>query len=200
MLKAEFLCILRMKLVGLPEQEVMDRIIFYSEMIDDRMDDGLTEEEAVGAVGDVDAVVNQIISDIPLKKIVKDKIKKKGRLKAWEIALIIVGSPIWISLLVSAFAVCISVYASVWAVLVSLWATFGALAGSSIGLIAGGIIFSATTGIVQGIVFVGAGIASIGVAVFTFIGSLVLTRLTVKLTKSIISGIKKLFIKKEATV
>ena len=200
MLKAEFLCNLRMKLAGLPEQEAIDRVIFYSEMIDDRMDEGLTEEEAVNAIGDVDAVVKQIIADIPLKKIVKDKIKKKGRLKGWELTLIIAGSPIWIALLVTAFAVVISLYASAWSILISLWAAFGAFAGSSIGLIAGGIIFSANAGTVPGIAYVGVGIASIGIAIFTYIGSFMLTKLTVKLTKAVLLWIKKLCIRKEATV
>ena len=46
MLKNEFMEQLRSRLVGLPSQEVEERLGFYSEMIDDRIEDGLTEEEA----------------------------------------------------------------------------------------------------------------------------------------------------------
>ena len=49
--KQEFIVALCDRLVGLPEQEVEDRIGFYCEMIDDRIEDGLSEEDAVAAIG-----------------------------------------------------------------------------------------------------------------------------------------------------
>ncbi len=39
---------------------------------------------------------------MPLAKIVKEKIKPKHELKAWEVILIILGSPVWIPLLITA--------------------------------------------------------------------------------------------------
>ena len=45
--KEEFLSELRTKLSGLPQEDIEERISFYSEMIDDRMEDGISEEEAV---------------------------------------------------------------------------------------------------------------------------------------------------------
>ena len=50
--KQEFLSRLRKQLKGLEDKE--ERITFYSEMIDDRMEEGLSEEEAVAAVGSLD--------------------------------------------------------------------------------------------------------------------------------------------------
>ena len=47
MTKKEFLSSLRSKLQGLPPSDIDERISFYSEMIDDRMDEGKSEEEAV---------------------------------------------------------------------------------------------------------------------------------------------------------
>ena len=87
MTKQEFMANLRAKLSGLPTQDVEDRLSFYCEMIDDRTEEGLSEEEAVSAIGSVDEVVSQIIADIPLAKIAKEKIKPKRRLWAWEIVL-----------------------------------------------------------------------------------------------------------------
>ena len=42
--KQEFLAKLQTNLSGLPEKEVQDSLGFYSEMIDDRMEEGLSEE------------------------------------------------------------------------------------------------------------------------------------------------------------
>lgn len=49
MRKEEFLAALRTALGKLPEQEILASLDFYAEMIDDRMEDGATEEEAVAA-------------------------------------------------------------------------------------------------------------------------------------------------------
>ena len=40
MRKLEFLAALNVKLSGLPKEEVKERTNFYSEMIDDRIEDG----------------------------------------------------------------------------------------------------------------------------------------------------------------
>ena len=64
--KDQFLEELRKKLSGLPQEDIDERLAFYSEMIDDRMEEGITEEDAVAGLGTVDSVVEQIMSEIPL--------------------------------------------------------------------------------------------------------------------------------------
>ena len=108
--KNAFLDELREKLSGLPEEDIEERVAFYREMIDDRIEDGVPEEEAVEGVGTVDSVVEQIMSEIPLSKLVREKVKPKRSLKAWEIVLLVLGSPVWIPLLVAAAAVVFAVY------------------------------------------------------------------------------------------
>ena len=108
--KQEFLAQLRKGLSGLPKDDIDERLTFYSEMIDDRMEDGIPEETAVREIGTVDVLVSQIIADIPLGKLVKEKITPKEKLKAWEIVLLVLGSPIWLSLLIVAFNVIFSLY------------------------------------------------------------------------------------------
>ena len=44
--KREFLASLRNGLYGLPQDDIEERLGFYAEMIDDRMEEGLTEEQA----------------------------------------------------------------------------------------------------------------------------------------------------------
>ena len=76
--KQEFLAELRKRLSGLPQADIEERIVFYSEMIDDRTEEGSTEEEAVSAIGFVDDVVSQIFSETPLTKLVKEKVKPES--------------------------------------------------------------------------------------------------------------------------
>ena len=128
--KSDFLSELRRGLGCLPEEDIEKSVDFYAEMIDDKMEEGLTEEEAVAEAGCVDEISAQIIAEIPLTRLVKARVKPKRALKAWEIVLIAAGSPVWLSLLVAAAVTVVSVYASLWAVIVSLYAvvlSFGAL-------------------------------------------------------------------------
>ena len=129
MTKHEFLVDLGLGLSCLPQEDAEERLSFYSEMIDDRIEEGLSEEEAVREMGAVDGIVSQIVAEVPLSKLVKKKIKPKRRLRAWEIVLLVLGSPIWFSLLIAAFSVVISLYVSVWAIVISLWAVFATFVG-----------------------------------------------------------------------
>ena len=120
--KREFLKNLRAALGGLPEDDLEERLLFYAEMIDDRVEDGLTEEEAVLKIGNVEDVAAQIVAEIPLSKIVKEKVKRKGKPSGGVVALLVLGAPIWLSLIVAAVAVVLALYVAVGAVVISLWA------------------------------------------------------------------------------
>lgn len=197
MSKQEFLDQLRLKLVGLPEKELCERLAFYSEAIDDRIEDGLSEEEAVSDIGTVDEIAAQIISDIPFAKIAKERIKPKRRLGAWEIILIILGSPIWISLAAAAIVVILSGYVVLWSLIASVWAIFASLAACSVGGVAAGVIFAVTGKFLSGIATVGMGIACAGLTIFAFFGCRAATKGTVLLTKKLALAIKRLFVRKE---
>ncbi|MBO7336520.1 MAG: hypothetical protein J6U42_06240 [Lachnospiraceae bacterium] len=74
MTKKEFLNELGIGLRGLPASDISERQSFYSEMIDDRIEDGLSEEEAVAQIGPVDKIVSQILMETPLPTIIKEKV------------------------------------------------------------------------------------------------------------------------------
>lgn len=197
MTKQEFLTQLREKLSGMPQEDIDERTAFYGEMLDDRIEDGLSEEEAVNEIGNVDDIVSQILADTPLTKIVKEKLKTKNRLKTWQIVLLAVGSPVWASLLIAAFAVIFSLWVSMWAVVVSLWACVAALAASALGVIIEGIVFVAGGNVLSGIFAFGAGLICAGLLIFLLFGCKALTRWFALLTKKIIIGIKRIFVGKE---
>jgi len=54
--KNEFLATLRERLNGLPEEDIIKSIDFYGEMLDDRIEDGMSEEEAVSDLGNIDEI------------------------------------------------------------------------------------------------------------------------------------------------
>jgi uncharacterized membrane protein len=197
MTKHEFITQLRVKLSGLPEREVEERLDFYAEMIDDCIEDGRTEEEAVAQIGSVDEVASQIVADIPLLAIAKKKIKPARRLKTWEIVLLAVGSPVWVPLLIAAPAVAFALYVSLWAVIVSLWAAFGSLVGGAFAGIAGGLALSMGANVPTGLALVSAGIVCAGLSIFVFFGCKAATRGVVVLAGKTVLTIKRLFIKKE---
>ncbi len=197
MTKQEFLDRIADRLSDLPRKEVLDRLAFYGEMIDDRMEEGLSEEDAVAAVGSVDTVATEIVTDIPLVKIAKDRITRRKRLHVWETVLLWVGSPIWLSLLISAFAVVLSLYASLWAVVISLWAVFGSLVGSGFGAIVGGGAFAFTASTATGVALIGTGLLCLGLSVFCFYACRALSIGAIRLPKQLARVIKACFMKKE---
>lgn len=194
MTKQELLAALRARLSGLPASELEERLAFYSESIDDRIEDGLSEEEAVAALGTVEEIASQILAEIPLARIVKEKARPKKRLSAWEITLLAVGSPIWLSLLIAAFAVILSVYLSLWSVVISLWGIFASLAGSALGLIAVGIFAFDSPAI---LLVIGVGLICAGLSIFMFFGSKAATKGMAILTKKMVLSLKFAFLGKE---
>ncbi len=197
MTKKEFLDALSLRLSSLPKQEVDERINFYSEMIDDRIEEGLSEEEAVLDIGSIDEISSQIAMDIPLTKIAKKAIKPKNKLRAWEIVLLVVGSPIWFSLLVAVFSVVVAIYASVWAIVISLWACFASLAVCGIAGILVGILFAILGNGISGLFTVGASLICLGLSVFTFFAVKLLTKYCALIIPKLVLSVKKSFVKKE---
>ena len=195
MRKEEFLAVLEESLSGLAAATVTEWLAFYGEMIDDKREDGCPEEEAVAQLGAVDAIAKEIIAQTPLVKIVGEKIKSQRRLGVLEIVLLVLGSPIWLSLAIAAVAVVLALYAVLWSVVVSLWAIFASLVGSALGLcVAGGAhIFGGNTA--TGFAMIGAALALGGIAVFAFFGCRAATKGILLLTKKSVFGIKKMFLK-----
>lgn len=196
MTKQEFLAQLRKCLSGLPPKDIEERLSFYGEMIEDRMEDGLSEEEAVSAVGFVNEIAAQIIADIPIAKIAKERIKPKRQLSVWEIVLLALGSPLWLALGIAAVAVFLSIYVCLWSVIVSAWAVLGLLAACSLGFVLAGIVFVCSENTVSGIAAIAAGLVCAGVSVFAFYGCKAATKGVLILTKKLALWIKNCFIKK----
>ena len=195
--KQAFLTALRSGLSGLPQDEIEERLTFYGEMIDDRMEEGLCEEEAVAAIGEVSEIVRQAVADTPLAKIAKERIRPKRRLKTWEIVLLALGSPIWLSLAIAAAAVLFAVIVSLWSVILSLWAVFVSLAVSAVAAVPTGAFFAVGGHGAAGLAMLSAGLVCAGLTILLFFGCMGAMKGILRLTKKITLWTKDRFIKKE---
>jgi len=65
MTKDQFLTALSGALSALSETDRKITLDFYSEMIDDRIEDGMDEGDAVAALGDIDEIIREVLAELP---------------------------------------------------------------------------------------------------------------------------------------
>lgn len=199
MTKNEFMNILRSReeLFGLPEEDIERSLSFYEELIDDRMEEGMSEEEAVAAVGSPGEIAAQILSEIPLSKLVREKMKPSRRLRAWEIVLLAVGSPIWLTLLIAVLVILFATYAVLWSLIAVVWSVGAALVGTFFLSIAALVLLCVQGSVGLGLVMLGLGVVCAGMAIFLWFGAMAATKGAWWLSKSFPLWVKSLFVRKE---
>ena len=195
--KTEFLAALERALRGLPQKDVEERLAFYGELIDDRMEEGLSEEEAVAERGSVDEIAKQTLADIPLSRLVKERVKPNRALRAWEIVLVVGGLPLWFPLLLAAAVVVLALYIVLWALVIVLWAVEISLWACALGGIVAAVFYFVKGTALQGIVMLGAALVCAGLSIFLFFGCVAASKGVVILAKKIARGLKSLFVRKE---
>ena len=137
--KNEYLDSIKSKLQGLPEKDIQSAIEYYEEAIEDRVEDGLTEEQAINAVGTPDEIAEKILLDSSIPKLITAKAKPKRTLKGWEIALIIIGSPLWLTVALCLLVVFLWVIIFIFCMILTVIAVVLALILGALGGVAGGI-------------------------------------------------------------
>lgn len=204
MSKKEFIDELRMKLSKLNNIDIEERLRFYEEMINDRMEDGFSEDEAISGIGTIDEIYLQISQSAPKSHLTSDKARQKFKSRNNKKVIILSSTAIiWVPVLialgasaigvaVSLVATVLSLYATLWALVVSAWSIFAAFAisapaGALIGILN---VFSGDA--LPGIAVLGGGIMAAGLAIFAFYGALYATKGSTILTKKSFSGISKL--------
>ncbi len=193
--KEKFLAELRSGLAGLPQDDIDERVSFYAEMIDDRIEEGLSEAEAVAGLGPISDIVSQIIADTPFTKLVIEKVSSKRALRAWEIVLIVLGFPLWFPLLVAAGAVLLSLYIVVWAIIVSIFAVELAFLASVIGEFVAAVVALAKGSVLAAVAALGLALFCAGVSYFLFFGCIKAAKGLLKLTKKAALRMKARFIR-----
>lgn len=196
--KQTFFTALRESLRGLPKEDVERSIEFYEEMVSDRMEDGATEEEAVEALGSVEEITAQVLSEIPLGKLVKAKAKPSRALKGWELLLLILGAPVWVPLLLAVAMVLLMVYVTLWALLFSLYALDFSMAICGIACAVAAPVYIPMGSAPSLFVVLGTGLVLVGLGIFCFYGLNGLGRWGLRLSKGALLRLKSRFIRKEA--
>ena len=193
--KTEFIDELYHLLNSLSKAERLQHLDYYEEMIADQMEDGLTEEEAVAALGSPADIAAQILGELPPKP--------ARRFPIWAIVLIVLGSPLWLSQFLAVAAVLVAVIAVVAAVYISLWAAIAVFYAADLAVLLGflsgiaGGIFYLTQGIsMPAVLFFGGGLVCAGATVLLFFLCNLLSRLLWQLSKWSVLKIIGLFRRK----
>lgn len=134
MTKEEFLKRLGDLLACLPADQVEETKQFYAEAIADRMEDGMSEREAVAAIGSPGDVAEAILDDLPAVPRAIAKTRRRSDALLW--VLTIVGSPVWVPLLLGFAAVALSIYVCIWVLALCVWIVAVALGCVGVALLA----------------------------------------------------------------
>lgn len=197
--KERFLAELRVRLAGASQTDIEKTLDYYREMIDDHMEDGLTAEEAVSALGTLDEIVAQVLATAPTEQRAKEPARPSRKLRGWEILLLVLGSPLWLTLLIAAFVVLLSVFVVLTTVVVTLYAIDLAIATSGVALLASSLISFVRVDGITGLFLLGTGLICAGLSILFFFGANLATRGVVALSRLLVRFVRSWFVGKEKT-
>lgn len=180
MTRDEFLGRLGELLACLPEDQVEETKAFYAEAIADRMEDGMSEEEAVAAMGAPGEVAEATLDDLPAVPRAIARTRRRSTALLWVLA--IVGSPVWAPLLLAFAAVAVSIYFCIWVLALCIWLLVPAL--GAVGVTA--LAFT-TVGVKLGLIpyaiaMLGCGVALLGGALLAGAGAWAASRQIARLS------------------
>lgn len=190
--KEEFLNRLREALKGLPAAETEKSALYYAEILDDRMEDGMSEVEAVASLGAPEEVAENLKLELPLGTLVRSKMSGSG-MGAGTVVLLVLGSPVWLPLLLAGLAVALSLAVSLWAIVLSLWTVVLALM-LTLSLSVVGAAMKWANFPAEAVFLLGAACVSGGLAIPAFFFMRKATEWCGKMTMAGVKGIKRLLI------
>jgi uncharacterized membrane protein len=184
MTKTEFLRRLAKLLRGMDPDERAQWLADYSEMIDDRMEEGLNEAQAVASMDTAEAAARQIRAEAGLPDL--DETQKATRR---TVLLLACTCPLWVPAVIVAIGMALILVAAVlsviaaalvvvlavlmllgWAVL-ALYAAVAGLTVGSVGCVLGGILLFCTGHFLSGLFTFGAGLLLAGLVLPLFLGA-----------------------------
>ncbi len=140
--KAEFLAALRSELEKQSVSNIDNMIDYYDEMICDRVEDGMTEEEAINSMDSIASIVREAVLDKTIPTLVKEKVvkshneaKKNGHAVLW-IVLAIIGFPVWLPLVCVFATMLVGIFILMWGFVIILFSLLVALIAAALGCLA----------------------------------------------------------------
>ncbi|MCM1494424.1 MAG: DUF1700 domain-containing protein [Bacteroides sp.] len=188
--KAEFLNELKKQISEYPVEETQKSMEYYAEMIDDRVEDGMTEAEAVASLGAVDSIANQIKCELPITTLVKQRAKEQAKGKkmpVWAIILLILGFPLWGGIVVFILGMILVFYSMIWVVDVVLWSAVVSFGAGALSGMIGFFVSLFRMSLGSAVFYLGGGLLCGGLGIFVFLGTLLIT-------KGILYGTKRCFL------
>ena len=187
----EFLTQLRKALQALEQTARASTVQYYREILEDRMEEGLTEEAAVAEMEPIETIAADILSDAAARGACRP------RRSGWATAMMILGSPLWLAWLLVLGALILAIYAVAWSVIVAL---FSAVAALGAGVLAGvfALFLYWTAYPMTGLFLLGAGFVCAALGIALFFPSLALARWLIRGTSRASKALwHSLFRKKE---
>ncbi|EKF35545.1 MULTISPECIES: DUF1700 domain-containing protein [Bacillus] len=189
--KKEFLSSLEKHLHRLGEKESERFIEYYDEMIEDYQEDGYSEQEAVHQVGQPAIIAEGIMKEQGMKTV---EVPTFGE-KATRFSILILGFPLWGSILAAVILLILSVYMVIWCIpLVTGALTLSGLLGGCWSII--GTPFIYQDGLHVAVTQFGLGILLLGVGLLCGIATVYLTKLFTHMTVQTSKAFMGMFRKK----
>lgn len=189
--KKVFLDKLRKNLKNFDSQEQEKFINYYEEMVEDYKENGYTEEEAILKIGDPNDIARDILKE---QDMIILNIPSTSS-KVLNLILLILGFPLWGSLLLCFILLILSAYIIIWCIpVITASLSIGLFATAIVGIIGSPFVIIKTfcTGIVQ----LGLGVSSIGFAVLFFMLTIYIGRYFIKITKSFTTKLYNILFKR----
>ena len=197
MKREEYLDRIRALLQNLPPEDLERSLAFYAESIADRMEDGMSEEEAVASMESPEEAANAILLEQPLPTLVKVRVKERRQLSTLEILLLVLGFPLWLPLLLTALVLVFTFILLTWVLVLVPASVCLALGASAIAVLFAGVLSLTKIALPALLAAPGAALVLAGLAIlagFVVLGTL---RLALIVTRALVRGLKPLLIRKE---
>ena len=189
MTKNEFTRELKGRINHLPKAERRKILQYYYEMISERMEDGMTEAEAIDALGDLDELLSEYT---PM-----EKAPRRGpKLRAWHIIMLICGAPLWIPFVAVMLCIMLAFYIIIWALVVLFYAVFVCLAACGFALTFASFAGLFTGGVPYFFMLFGAGVFVSGLAILWLLACNAFAKAMAKVTGKTSKGIFRFFFKR----
>lgn len=188
MTRAEYLERLRAALALMPAEEREAQLAYYEELFDDMLEDGMSEAEATSHLGAPEDVAETLLAEIPMSTLVKNRVQARGKPSALTVVLLVLGAPLWLPLLIAAFAILFSLLITLWALGLGLGIVLPAVGISLIALGLGTLLGQTALPLLMAVggVLCGAGVLILGVMLMG-----VIMRGFARLCRSIWRGFKR---------
>ncbi len=220
MTKHEFIYALRCRLQDLPVPETEPHIEYYTEMIEDRIDEGMTEEEAVADIGTLDEIEHRIRIQCG-RQAAEDttdsfrgwlarmrlKLHWDGPLKAWQVIILVLVImsiiPLMGTLLgviFSGFGIVLGLWTAVMGMMLGIYAIVGGLFAGGIGIMVAGIVQLVQQQTGEGLFMLGVGFVLLGLSALALWVVILLTKLLIKGVRRLMEWIRGLSKKRRRIV